>query len=740
MNACVVAFQIGLLLGNASQSDPVRGEVRSNSREMASKEDFFEMSIEELMEVEIESTASLTGTSVRLAPGAVTTITQDQIRASSARSLFELLDIYVPNLQWIRQHQEADHLGLRGIVSDRDDKYLLLVNGRVMNERTHYGALSERDLVMLGDIHHIDIVRGPGSAMYGPGAVSMVINIVTDNARTFTGTEITSRAGAVEEFYSGEYKHGRYSAQDDAGLFLYFGVGKYLGADEYDAPVTHSIASRESDGPGEPGEGPGSPPPDPGGPPPAGLADLSINRDGETHRHLPPMKLHVEATQGNWAIWGRYTRGGQQLTPDASATIFSPPSGQETESVGGYPYSWGYQQATGYVGYKKELREDLSLEAAFSYDLLDMERVLNGTLRDAHREDELYAKVLLHWDVAPGHRLAFGSEFSHEEFGLPSLGWPDGDAVSSVLGDPMPRWDTDMASILGEYQWTIHERWTTFLGARLDDHTYNHGMFSPRAALVHTPTDRDTWKLLWSRSIRANFAEETKSADLDGVSSKPEKLDSVELRFERRQNRWLDWAASAFVHYDLELLNWSGRHVVPVGTQREWGLEAEAVYHTDRTRISVSHGFTKLYDFDLEPGMIPLTTVEPLGYGDDLTNWSNHVTKIVGHRQLDDEWTLDGSLRIYWGFPGLESYNDYLLSTGEGPTAAESDWDAGSRGNYYLNSGLQYQPNKAITIRLDGYYLLGMFDRDLDKRNYYGWTSDYRSHASGIALGLTYRF
>ena len=109
------------------------------AEDATSEEDaeLFEMSIEQLMEVEVDTIATLTEANPRLVPAAVTTITDEQIRASGARSLFELLDIYVPNLQWWRNHWEPDNMGLRGILSDRDDKYLLLVNGRVMNERTH---------------------------------------------------------------------------------------------------------------------------------------------------------------------------------------------------------------------------------------------------------------------------------------------------------------------------------------------------------------------------------------------------------------------------------------------------------------------------------------------------------------------------------------------------------------------------------------------------------------------------
>ncbi len=212
------------------------GQVFAKAAVPEKEPELFEMSIEQLMEIEVVSTATLTEAKPRLVPAAMTTITEEQIQASGARSLFELLDIYVPNLQWMRHHWESNIMGLRGILNDRDDKYLMLVNGRVMNERTHYGALSERDLVLLRDIHHIDIVRGPGSAMYGPGAVSMVVNIITHNAETFQGTEITTRLGAVEQFYSGEIRHGRRFEDGDGGFFVYAGIGHYRGASKYDAP------------------------------------------------------------------------------------------------------------------------------------------------------------------------------------------------------------------------------------------------------------------------------------------------------------------------------------------------------------------------------------------------------------------------------------------------------------------------------------------------------------------------
>jgi len=749
--------------------------------------ELYEMSLEQLMEVTIESSATLTHTSPRLVPAAMTKITQEQILASGARSLYELLDIYVPNLQWMRHHWEADVMGLRGIISDRNDKYLMLVNGRVMNERTHFGALSEQDMVLLSDIHHIDIVRGPGSALYGPGAVSMVINIVTFNAETFQGTEVSSRMGTIEEFYSGEWKHGRPFDDNDGGLFMYAGIGKYNGADKYDAPQIYPFTFPvSSDYSWE------STPPPHHGPPAYSLPadgtqagepmlNAPLGNDGASARDQSPIKLHAQIKRGNWDIWARYTRGGKEFAPHTGVIArhlwgWSEwnnmwwNSDTSTQILPWNPNFYSYQQATGYIGYNQELAENLDIDYAFSYDMFDFERLWGNNLSEAYREDEYQGKALLRWQPNDRHKIAFGGEFSHLELGMKSPGWPYVDPVCARLGS-MPRWSTNLYSLLGEHQWNINDRWTTFIGARLDDHTYTDWMFSPRAAIVHTPTNRDTWKLMWSRSVRANFEEEMKAQAMDpnsGNISDPEILDSVELRYERQQTKNLDLAASVFVHYNLQAISWdeSTFQSSLAGTQREYGIELEASYHTEKTRLAISHGYTKLYDFDMEPSRMssfpnaPTTyiTAEPYGYSNDLTNWSNHITKLTAQHKLDDNLTLDASLRIYWGFPGMEDFDEYYPFTGPGAATTVGTygdgtpytlqhpvivpgWERAYCANVYLNLGLQYKPSDNLTIGLTGYNLLGLFDKDLNKRNYIETkgAGDFRSHAPAVGVWAIYR-
>jgi len=687
------------------------------------KTDLTELSMEDLMNVEVVSTATLTKTTPRLVPAAVTTVTAEQIEASGARSLYELLDIYVPNLQVIRHHWESKHIGLRGTINDRDDKYLLLVNGRVINERTHYGALTERDLVMLQDIHHIDIVRGPGSALYGPGAIAMVINIVTFNANTFKGTEVTGRMGAIEEFYSGEVKHGQAFDGNDGGIFIYAGGSKQNGASKYDAPLvfpyTYPDGSYDA---GDP------------------FTNAPINRDGQSARNVPPAKIHIELTKGDWDIWGRYTRGGQQF-PWAAPGIVPAPVGYGTTPVTNNFYS--YQQMTGFIGHKQELTKDIGINYSVSYETTDFTEYRQNLTTNAYREDEYHGKILLQWTPGEQHKIALGSEISHRVLGLKSSLWPDIAPVSMRL-PTMPQWSTDMYSLLGEWQWNINDKWTTFLGGRLDDHTYTKPMFSPRAAVVYSPTEKDTLKLMWSRSVRANVEEEMKRQAMDGSGlSAPEKLDTLEFRYERQQSKNFDLAASIFMHYNFMLVSWDETtgQSTNVGTQKDWGAELEASYHTEKTRLTLSHGYTKLLEFELTPGKTTYATAKPFGYGDDLANWSNHITKLTAQQKLDDKWTLNASFRIYWGFPGTKDYGKYspLLRSGGGQFI-EDGWEKAYRGNYFLNLGLQYQPNKNLTIGVTGYNLLGIFNRDFNKRNYLDSNGDYRCEAPAIGVSVTYKF
>lgn len=64
----------------------------------------FDMPLEDLMQIKVQTTSSLTKTTLDKQPATTTRITQTDIEQSGARSLYELLDIYVPNFYWARHY------------------------------------------------------------------------------------------------------------------------------------------------------------------------------------------------------------------------------------------------------------------------------------------------------------------------------------------------------------------------------------------------------------------------------------------------------------------------------------------------------------------------------------------------------------------------------------------------------------------------------------------------------------
>ena len=681
-------------------------------------DDVFEMSIVDLMGVDVLPVGTLTQTTRRTSPSAITTITKEQIWESGAHSLNELLEIYVPGLQYSIQSWEAPHIGIRGIMGDRDDKLLMLVNGRVMNERSHTGALSERDLPMFGDIHHIDIIRGPGSAIYGPGAVSGVVNIVTENGLTFKGMEIITKLGAIEEFGSFEFKYGRKFAKD-AGAYFYFGVDKYEGADQKDAPyVMGSSFSSWGEGlsvrKGEP-------------------VPFHVPNDNQAWDESPRMKFHAQLTVDDFDFWARYTRGGQDyVNPSAAASTpwwwqWGPewwqPAGEQA------PSGTGYEQFTVFAKHTKDYSDTFNMEYVLSYDKFRYLRRDFSNSFNKHDEDEFFGRALARITPNEAHSMAIGAEVSLESFNSMTDSNFNAWQIANQTWDS-EAWSTATVSAMGEWQYNISDEWKTFVGARVDKSTYTDELFSPRGAVVYTPTEEDTFKFMITKSVRMANAEESRLNWLNTHKvSEPEKLENIELRWERQHDENL-WFALGGYTSELDVIAWNGTSAANVGIQKTWGIEGEVVYKKDKWKLSASHNYSQLKDFDEVPGS---GTV--LYSGNELANWSDHQTKAQVKYDITPKFSVNSSARIYWGYPGgqRKSKVDGLVDDNSFSEA----WDTA----IFFNLGLGYQFKENLNVRVDGTNLLGFIDHEYNRRpRVLDQFNDYRSTAPSFIFSLNYKF
>ncbi|MDD1620947.1 MAG: TonB-dependent receptor plug domain-containing protein [Methylococcaceae bacterium] len=683
-------------------------------------EEFGGLDIDQLSRVRVIS-STLTPTQVRLVPAEVTVLDDTVIAQSGARHLNELLEIYAPNTQLIAHNTHQDHFGMRGIISDRDDKYLLRVNGKVMNNRYFSGAESERDLPMLWDFHSVTAVHGPASATYGAGALAGVLNLETYNGLNFQGADSQVRHVFGDEFTVGEARYGQ-KFTEDSGLFLYGGVADQKGANQSDSPLVYGKSFAT----------PGATPDVVSGQP-VTFAVPNLHDAG----NILKMKFHASYVNGPAEIWARYTKGGGLLRPQRSNLLAS---SDFSAALNGHRNL--SEQFTIATKYKKDLSDVFNLETFVSYDQYLYRLWLYDVYptSDDRREREVYGRVLGTWTPNTKHSVALGLEYSHM--------WFDGASASAqTVGVPPlhDAWQTDTVSLLAEHQWHLSDRWTTFASVRGDKHTYTDWLISPRLALAFTPSSNDTLKLIGARAKRRSGDGELRQGGvLSGGQGATETLDSLEFRYERQQDRHWNFGISVFQE-ENEAIGFSQvlNHSIPVGTFRIWGIEPEITFRSEKTRMTLSHGYTKLLGSNLAtPSTIQGITAEPYGYGHDLANWSNNITKLALIQEFNKEWSASTSLRVYWGFPGAQALSDWngSLSSPRGYALADPGYAAAYGSSVYWNAGLEYRPTKQLTMRADAYDILGWADKTLNKRIYYFRGSDYSSEAASVGLSVRLAF
>ena len=131
-------------------------------------------------------------------PAAVAVISREDIRRSGVSTVTEALRL-VPGVQVSRINANAWAVSARGFAGRLANKLRVLVDGRSIYTPTFSGVHWEALDLVLEDIERIEVVRGPGGALWGTNAVNGVINIITRDARDTRGTLVSTGGGSRTE-------------------------------------------------------------------------------------------------------------------------------------------------------------------------------------------------------------------------------------------------------------------------------------------------------------------------------------------------------------------------------------------------------------------------------------------------------------------------------------------------------------------------------------------------------------
>jgi iron complex outermembrane receptor protein len=158
---------------------------------------------------------------VQRTAAAIFVITSEDIRRSGASTLPDVLRI-VPGLEVSQTSGNAWVVSARGFGGPSSDKILVLIDGRTVYSPILAGVLWDAQDLLLADVDRIEVIRGPGAALWGTNAVNGVINIITKAASKTQGGLITAAGGNVEGGYGAAQYGGKIS---DVGFFRVFAKG-----------------------------------------------------------------------------------------------------------------------------------------------------------------------------------------------------------------------------------------------------------------------------------------------------------------------------------------------------------------------------------------------------------------------------------------------------------------------------------------------------------------------------------
>ncbi|NMM47920.1 TonB-dependent receptor plug domain-containing protein [Marinigracilibium pacificum] len=190
------AIMVGLMLLIANIA-------HSQNESEIDQDDLLQMSIEELMNIEINVGSNVV-TDIHKQPVSVTTIKRDELLMSGGRTLSEAIMYFVPGFFAV-EDQDDLIAGFRGMAPDNNSKVMLLLNGEIMNTEFFWGpAQALLNSTNYEYIERIEVIRGPGSVTLGQGALLGIINIVTKENLAEDGALVSvTGAYGTDKFFQG---------------------------------------------------------------------------------------------------------------------------------------------------------------------------------------------------------------------------------------------------------------------------------------------------------------------------------------------------------------------------------------------------------------------------------------------------------------------------------------------------------------------------------------------------------
>ena len=442
------------------------------------EDSLFDLSLEELASLPVTG-ATLSEQSLYSVPSAVTVLNAEQIERLGVRYLYELLN-FVPGFQSQRAAESGLAYGysVRGRRNSNQSKETLLVlDGMILNDGRTDAANGSVKLLSVDQIDRIEVIRGPGSVLYGSGAYSGVINIITKARQTALKLAAGSEeAGAVTGLYHHDSRYGQWDV---------YAYGYGDGGQDYRLTDTYNpAASVDTQDPYQ-------------------STELRVRY---RHQNVSATLFHYYAAGHDFysieSISNRYNQSAYHHTQAQLRLDVQPLDGHDMfvtvdATRDGQQYD-NQQTAQGAL---------VPISTPVSSDPLVLKSRLGAETLRVHVHDQF--SVSDAWQVQMGvqwrksHLSESGSYTNYDVIALIEQDYP-----VSYYGDFSTRFASDgeynkeLYSAYVQPQWSDDENQVT-LGLRYDEDTRGFEQITPRLGWVHGLSESSSVKLLYGEAFRS---------------------------------------------------------------------------------------------------------------------------------------------------------------------------------------------------------------------------------------------
>jgi outer membrane receptor for ferrienterochelin and colicins len=521
------------------------------------------------------------------APASVTIITADEIERYGYRTLSDVLQS-VPGF-YVTNDRNYSYVGMEGTSrpTDYNTHLLIMIDGHRVNDNIFNGAyVGTESLIDVDLIQRVEIIRGPGSSLYGTNAFLGVINIITKRGRDLKGVELSADAGSLQT-YRGRATYGQQYA---SGLELllsesYFDSkgNRQLFFPEFNSPATNNGIPQHAD------------------------AD-------QFH------STFLSASYRDFTLRAGYVPREKHIPTASFGTVFDDRRNETTDSRAFADLQYRHTVGDGWEVKARGFYDWYWYDGLFIYDYSGT-GIRSFTINhDYERGDWWGVDFSGSKRVAERHPITLGTEETFNPKQV--LGNYDQTPYFSYLSDQN---SSTQSSVYLQDEFAIRKSLLLSAGVRYDWYSTFGGTVNPRFGLIFSPQEKIDIKILYGQAFRAPDDYELRysqpSAGFEPNSNlHPETIKTTEVVFEKHFWQQSSLSASGFYNRIGNLISQATDpangliHFTNLEGVRTKGLEFEF-------GVKPSSGWEGRVSYTLQESHSPLDR-------DPLSNSPRHLAKV----------------------------------------------------------------------------------------------------------------